>query len=85
MRGIVPKTEANLLMHSDLWGSGSRRAGEQMRGREVGGKEKMFKRLRDDSKIHNIQYQQKKSKEVQPAPRFEKVGGVWTQSDVAVL
>lgn len=71
MRGIVPKTEANLLMHSDLWGSGSRRAGEQMRGMGVRGKEKMFKRLRE-SKIHNIQHQQKKSKEAQLVPRFER-------------
>lgn len=72
LRGIVPKTEANLLMHSDLWGSGSRRSGEQMREMGVGEKEKIFKRLRDDSKIHNFQHQQKKSKEAQPAPRFER-------------
>lgn len=37
-----------------------------------GGGEKIFKRLRDNSKIHNIQHQQKKSKEAQPAPRFER-------------
>lgn len=34
-RGIVPKTEANLLMHSDLGGLG-RRAVEQMSGVGVG-------------------------------------------------
>lgn len=32
LRGIVPKTEANLLMHSDLCGLGRRRAVEKMRG-----------------------------------------------------
>lgn len=43
LRGIVPKTEANLLMHSDLWGLG--RAVEQMRG--TGGGEKR-NRSRDE-------------------------------------
>lgn len=36
-RGIVPKTEANLLMHSDLGGLGRRRAVEQMSGVGVAG------------------------------------------------
>lgn len=47
LRGIVPKTEANLLMHSDLWGLG--RAVGQMSGQGWGTK-KTFKRLRAESK-----------------------------------
>lgn len=86
LRGIVPKTEANLLMHSDLWDSGSRRAGEQMRGTGVGGKEKMFKRLRDDSKIHNIQCQQKNPRRPSLLPGSKRLEGcghrvMWRSSD----
>lgn len=39
MRGIVPKTEANLLMHSDLW---------------AGPGEAESERLRGDSKMHGV-------------------------------
>lgn len=62
LRGIVPKTEANLLMHSDLWGLDRRKAGEQMSGRGVAGREKMSKRLTDENKVYNAEHQQRKSK-----------------------
>lgn len=66
LRGIVPKTEANLLMHSDLWGLGAGRAVEQMRGTGWG-KEKMFKRLRGERKTHSIRHQNERNAS---APRF---------------